>query len=239
MRQALQITTAKTFVVDEADMTLEFGYLEDIDAVAGKMADDLQMMVFSATIPQNLRPFLKKYMQSPVTIEINSKLATTANVEHILLATKHQDRYDVLKKIMATIDPYICIIFANKRTEVSKITRQLREDGYKVGEIHGDLEPRERKKMMRQINNNEYQYIVATDIAARGIDIDGVSHVIICNFQQNLIFIFIEVDVQGVETIQVFVIVCMIQQMKKILQFLKEKELNLRICNLKTDNLWI
>ena len=153
--QALQITTAKTFVVDEADMTLEFGYLEDIDAVAGKMADDLQMMVFSATIPQNLRPFLKKYMQSPVTIEIDSKLVTTANVEHILLATKHQDRYDVLKKIMATIDPYICIIFANKRTEVSKITRQLREDGYKVGEIHGDLEPRERKKMMRQINNNE------------------------------------------------------------------------------------
>ena len=140
------------------------------------------MMVFSATIPQNLRPFLKKYMQSPITIEIDSKLATTANVEHILLATKHQDRYDVLKKIMATIDPYICIIFANKRTEVSKITRQLREDGYKVGEIHGDLEPRERKKMMRQINNNEYQYIVATDIAARGIDIDGVSHVINMQF---------------------------------------------------------
>ena len=155
--KALQITTAKTFVVDEADMTLEFGYLEDIDAVAGKMADDLQMMVFSATIPQNLRPFLKKYMQSPITIEIDSKLATTANVEHILLATKHQDRYDVLKKIMATIDPYICIIY-------------------------GDLEPRERKKMMRQINNNEYQYIVATDIAARGIDIDGVSHVINMQF---------------------------------------------------------
>ena len=180
--QALKITTASILVIDEADMTLEFGYLEDIDAVAGKMSDDLQMMVFSATIPQNLRPFLKKYMQSPVTIEIDSKLVTTANVEHILLATKHQDRYDVLKKIMATIDPYICIIFANKRTEVSKITRQLREDGYKVGEIHGDLEPRERKKMMRQINNNEYQYIVATDIAARGIDIDGVSHVINMQF---------------------------------------------------------
>ncbi len=156
-----------------------------------------------------------------------------------LLATKHQDRYDVLKKIMATIDPYICIIFANKRTEVSKITRQLREDGYKVGEIHGDLEPRERKKMMRQINNNEYQYIVATDIAARGIDIDGVSHVINMQFPTEPDFYIIEVDVQGVETIQVFVIVCMIQQMKKILQFLKEKELNLRICNLKTDNLWI
>ena len=180
--QALKITTAKTFVVDEADMTLEFGYLEDIDAVAGKMADDLQMLVFSATIPQNLRPFLKKYMKNPVTVEIDSQLVTTANVEHILLATKHKDRYEVLKQIMAVIDPYICIIFANKRTEVSAITRQLREDGYKVGEIHGDLEPRERKKMMRKINNNEYQYIVATDIAARGIDIDGVSHVINMQF---------------------------------------------------------
>ncbi|RHS92525.1 DEAD/DEAH box helicase [Erysipelatoclostridium sp. AM42-17] len=176
--QALKITTAKIFVVDEADMTLEFGYLEDIDAVAGKMADDLQMMVFSATIPQNLRPFLKKYMKNPETVEINSQLVTTANVEHILLATKHQERYRVLKDIMATIDPYICIIFANRRSEVSTITRRLREDGYKVGEIHGDLEPRERKQMMRRIQNMEYQYIVATDIAARGIDIDGVSHVI-------------------------------------------------------------
>lgn len=180
--QALKITTAKTFVVDEADMTMEFGYLEDIDAVAGKMADDLQMLVFSATIDQNLRPFLKKYMKQPVTVEIDGEMATTANVEHILLATRHQDRYKVLKQIMAIIDPYICIIFANKRTEVAALTRQLREDGYKIGEIHGDLEPRERRKMMRQINNNEYQYIVATDIAARGIDIDGVSHVINMEF---------------------------------------------------------
>lgn len=180
--QALKITTAKTFVIDEADMTMEFGYLEDIDAVAGKMADDLQMLVFSATIDQNLRPFLKKYMKQPVTVEIDGEMATTANVEHILLATKHQERYKVLKQIMNIIDPYICIIFANKRSEVATLTHQLREDGYKVGEIHGDLEPRERRKMMRQINNNEYQYIVATDIAARGIDIDGVSHVINMEF---------------------------------------------------------
>lgn len=176
--QALKITTASILVIDEADMTLEFGYLEDIDAVAGKMKDDLKMMVFSATIPQMLRPFLKKYMKTPVTIEIDDDKVTTDNVEHILIATKHQDRYDVLKKIMKAIDPYICIIFANKRDEVAMITKKLREDGFKVGEIHGDLEPRERKQMMRRIRNNDYQYIVATDIAARGIDIDGVSHVI-------------------------------------------------------------
>ncbi len=176
--QALQITTADIMVIDEADMTLEYGYLEDIDAVAGKMKENLQMMIFSATIPQMLRPFLKKYMASPVIIEIDQKVPTTKNVEHILLATKHQNRFAVLQKIMETIDPYICIIFCNRREEVVDVAKKLREAGKKVGEIHGSLEPRERKQMMRRIMNMEYQYIVATDIAARGIDIDGVSHVI-------------------------------------------------------------
>lgn len=186
--QALKITTASTFVIDEADMTLEFGYLEDIDAVAGKMKDTLQMMVFSATIPLTLRPFLKKYMKNPVTIEIDDHIPTTKNVEHVLLATKHQERYKVLKKIMATIDPYICIIFCNTRVEASNTTKKLREDGYKVGELHGDLEPRERKQMMRRVKASEYQYIVATDIAARGIDIDGVSHVINIDFPKEADF---------------------------------------------------
>lgn len=146
------------------------------------------MMIFSATIPQMLRPFLKKYMQIPVLIEIDSHVPVTKNVEHILLATKHQQRYRVLKEIMDSIDPYICIIFCNKREEVSRTAKSLREDGYKVGEIHGDLEPRERKQMMRRIMNMEYQYIVATDIAARGIDIDGVSHVISMSFPTEVDF---------------------------------------------------
>ena len=179
--QALKITTADIMVIDEADMTFEFGYLEDIDAVASKMKEDVQMLVFSATIPQIMRPFLKKYLKAPVLVEIETQTITNQNVENILLATKHHDRYDVLMKIISLIDPYICLIFANTREEVAGIAKRLREDGLKVGEIHGDLEPRERRQMMRRINNNEFQYIVATDIAARGIDIDGASHVI--NYQ--------------------------------------------------------
>lgn len=186
--QALKITTADIFVIDEADMTLEFGYIEDIDAVLGKMNDNLQMMVFSATIPQMLRPFLQKYMQSPKIIEIDEQLTTSRNVSHYLVPTKHRDRYVVLKEIMNIIDPYICIIFCNKRKEAASLTLKLREDGYKVGEIHGDLEPRERRQMMRRIKNMEYQYIVATDIAARGIDIDGASHIINMEFPTELDF---------------------------------------------------
>lgn len=186
--QALKITTADVFVIDEADMTLEFGYLEDIDAVLGKMKDNLQMMVFSATIPQMLRPFLQKYMQNPKLVEIDEELSTSRNVSHYLVPTKHRDRYIVLKEIMGIIDPYICLIFCNRRTEAASLTKKLREDGYKVGEIHGDLEPRERRQMMRRIKNMEYQYIVATDIAARGIDIDGASHIINMDFPTELDF---------------------------------------------------
>lgn len=180
--QALKITTADTFVIDEADMTLEYGYIEDLDTVLGKMKKDLQMMVFSATIPEAMKPFLRKYMKNPEIITIDSRQPAASNVRHYLIETKHRDRYEVLKSIMNIIDPYICIIFVNKRGEAVHLAKRLREDGYKVGEIHGDLEPRERKQMMRRIHNNEYQYIVGTDIAARGIDIDGVSHVINMEF---------------------------------------------------------
>ena len=186
--QALRITTADIFVVDEADMTLEFGYLEDIDAVLSKMKDNLQMMVFSATIPQMLRPFLQKYMKAPKIIEIDEHLSTSRNISHYLVPTKHRQRYEVLKEVMSIIDPYICLIFCNKRNEVEDIAHRLREDGYKVGEIHGNLEPRERRQMMRRIKNMEYQYIVATDIAARGIDIDGASHIINMEFPTELDF---------------------------------------------------
>ena len=186
--QALRITTADIFVVDEADMTLEFGYLEDIDAVLSKMKDNLQMMVFSATIPQMLRPFLQKYMKAPKIIEIDEHLSTSRNISHYLVPTKHRQRYEVLKEVMSIIDPYICLIFCNKRNEVEDIAHRLREDGYKVVEIHGNLEPRERRQMMRRIKNMEYQYIVATDIAARGIDIDGASHIINMEFPTELDF---------------------------------------------------
>ena len=186
--QALQITTADIFIVDEADMTLEFGYLEDIDAVAGKMKDSLQMLVFSATIPLNIRPFLKKYMKAPRIIEIDEKKKSTDNIEHILVPVRHKSKFELLKKMMATMDPYICLIFTNKRTEARELTEKLHEEGYRVGEIHGDLEPRERRQMMRRINNMEYQYIVATDIAARGIDIDGASHIICMDFPTELDF---------------------------------------------------
>lgn len=186
--RALLVHTAKVFVVDEADMTLESGFLEDIDQIAGTMGRDLQMMVFSATIPQALKPFLKKYMTSPTHIHIQPKQQTAVKVEHVLYPTRHRDRIDIVGKILRAINPYLAVIFVNTKTKASEVAAALTSKGLKVGQIHGDLPPRTRRQMMQRVRNLEFQYIVATDIAARGIDIEGVSHVINLELPNDLEF---------------------------------------------------
>ena len=179
--RVLLVHTAKIFIVDEADMTLEAGFLQDIDQIAGTMDKNLQMMVFSATIPVGLKPFLKKYMKQPQHVHISPRQQTAVKIEHILYPTKHRPRIEVLKKILPAINPYLAVIFANTKKNAAEIARELTAAGFKVGEIHGDLDPRKRRQVMNRIRNLEFQYIVATDIAARGIDIEGISHVI--NFE--------------------------------------------------------
>ena len=179
--RALLVHTAKMFVVDEADMTLESGFLQDIDQIASTMSQSLQMMVFSATIPVGLKPFLKKYMTAPEHIHISPRQQTAIKIEHVLYPTKHRPRIEVLKKLLKAINPYLAVVFANTKKDAASIAAELKNAGFKVGEIHGDLDPRKRRQVMNRIRNLEYQYIVATDIAARGIDIEGISHVI--NYQ--------------------------------------------------------
>lgn len=186
--KSLRLDTVKLFVVDEADMTLEYGFLEVIDAVASKMRKDLQMLSFSATIPQALQLFLKKYMTSAITVNINAKEVTNAKIEHILVPCKHKSYEEKLLEIIEGITPYVCLIFANTRKEASSAANLLRDKGIKVVEIHGDLQARERKIAMKNIMNLQESYVVATDIAARGIDIEGVSHVISLGFPKESAF---------------------------------------------------
>lgn len=171
----LKIYTASYYVVDEVDMALDSGYAEDLDAVAAILKDS-KMMFFSATISEKILPFVKKYLDSPEYIDIKNQ--DKLNIEHIWIPLKHKERKDLLLELMNVINPYLCVIFANKKENVIDVARFLRSNGYKVGEIHGDLSPRERKRLLAEANDLKYQYIVASDLAARGIDIDGVSHII-------------------------------------------------------------
>ncbi|OIK16579.1 DEAD/DEAH box helicase [Bacillus sp. MUM 116] len=178
LEQALFIHTADVLVVDEADMMLDMGFIEDLDQVAAKMPESLQMLVFSATIPEKLKPFLKKYMENPKVIQIDSKQRAAVNLQHLLMPSRHRNKKQLVHDALLTFNPFLAIVFTNTKKMAEEVAGFLTEKGLKVGRVHGDLNPRERKKMMKQIQDLEFQYIVATDLAARGIDIEGVSHVI-------------------------------------------------------------
>ena len=176
--QALDIHTATKFVVDEADMTLDMGFLDQVDQIASHFPDDLQMMVFSATIPQKLRPFLKKYMENPVMEEIPTETVINPDVKNWLMSTKGRDKNQLIYQLLTMGEPYLALVFANTKERAIELATYLGEQGLKVALIHGGLEARRRKRTMRQIRDLDFQYVVATDLAARGIDIDGVSLVI-------------------------------------------------------------
>ncbi|MFD3447707.1 DEAD/DEAH box helicase [Microbacteriaceae bacterium 4G12] len=176
--QALFVHTASMIIVDEADLMLDMGFIHEVDKIAACMPKDLQMLVFSATIPEKLKGFIKKYMENPEYVHINPKQIAAQNLEHNIIPLRHRNKLDVLKNIVVAYQPYLAIIFTNTKKRAEEVAYGLAERGLKVGRIHGDLTPRERKKMMKQVHDLEYQYIVATDLAARGIDIEGVSHVI-------------------------------------------------------------
>lgn len=184
--QTLLLQQVSMLVVDEADMTLEFGFLKDIDAVASRMRKDLQMLSFSATIPAGLKPFLKKYMHEPITVEISDDHRFQPQIEHVLVPCKHMSYAQTALTLLPSFQPYVCLIFANTREDAAHMAALMREKDYRVVELHGDLSPRERTKAMKSLMNLECSYVVASDIAARGIDIEGVSHVISLGFPKEL-----------------------------------------------------
>lgn len=184
----LAIHKAHTFVVDEADMTLDMGFLVTVDKIASSLPKDLQFLVFSATIPQKLQPFLKKYLSNPVIEQIKTKTVISDTIENWLISTKGRDKNAQIYEITQLLQPYLAMIFVNTKTRADELHSYLTAQGLKVAKIHGDIAPRERKRIMNQVKNLDFEYIVATDLAARGIDIEGVSHVINDAIPQDLSF---------------------------------------------------
>lgn len=184
----LAIHKASTFVVDEADMTLDMGFLETVDKIASSLPKQLQFMVFSATIPQKLQPFLKKYLSNPVMEKIKTQTVIADTIENWLVSTKGRDKNAQILQMTKTMQPYLAMIFVNTKERADDLHHYLLSNSLKVAKIHGDVPPRERKRIMNQVKNLDYEYIVATDLAARGIDIEGVSHVINDAIPQDLSF---------------------------------------------------
>lgn len=184
----LHVENVERFVVDEADMTLDMGFLDDVVNIAAKMPEHHETAVFSATIPQKLEPFLQKYLTGPKKIEIKNSNVISKNVDNWLMFTHGRDKKALIYKLMTIGEPYMVLVFANTKKSVDEIYEYLKQQGLKVARLHGGLTPRERKRVMKQIENLEFQFVVATDLAARGIDINGVSHVINAEIPEDLEF---------------------------------------------------
>lgn len=174
----LKIYQANTLVVDEADMVFDEKDLVEVDKVISLIQDEPQFLVFSATMPKSLRIFVNKYLSGVDEIIIEEKSLTKDAIEHVMIPCKARAKEDVLLELLETITPYMAIIFANTKEKVDHLSSFLASNNYKVAKIHGDLDERERKQILKRIHDLKYQYIVASDIAARGIDIEGISDVI-------------------------------------------------------------
>lgn len=175
---ALWVQKTKIMVVDEADMTMDLGFLKVIDEIASRMPKELQFMVFSATIPQQLSVFLNRYVSTPQLIKIEPKQVLAEKINNFLINTKGQDRKEIVYDLLTMGHPYLALVFCNTKNYADEISQFLKEKGLKVATIHGGIQPRERKRIMKQVRDLEFQYVVASDLAARGIDIPGVSMVI-------------------------------------------------------------
>ncbi|MFD2829467.1 DEAD/DEAH box helicase [Corticicoccus populi] len=173
----LNVHKAKSIVIDEADLMIDLGFLNDIDRLASAIGGTAQILVFSATIPGPLQAFLGKYIGDSETIVIEQP-KNKASIHYSLIPVKGHGKEEKVSQLIDTLNPYIGLIFANSKERADALFDYLNNKGVKVGLFHGGLKPRERTKEIKKIRDLEYEWVVASDLAARGLDIDGASHVI-------------------------------------------------------------
>jgi len=173
----LSIYEASTFVIDEADLMFDMRFIETIDQLLVRCKQQIQIAVFSATIPNDLKPFLSKYLRNPERIQIEESFIPEQMV-HRLISKREHKLVEQLQALASVIQPYVAILFVNSKEAADELYEALLQKKFSVGILHGGLSSRERKRVTKAILDHQYQYIVATDLASRGIDIKGTSHVI-------------------------------------------------------------
>jgi len=182
----LRLDHIRHIVVDEADMMLEKSNLE-LDELLNKCKAEVQMLVFSATIPNNIKPFIKQYMQSPLMVEVLEDKLFKPQIEHILIPLKHNG-IDFITKLMPFINPFMCLIFVHNSDELKQLDEIFNSRSIKHVVLYGEQDARERKQVMTQIRQQQITYIISTDVASRGLDIPEVTDIISVGFPKDLDF---------------------------------------------------
>lgn len=177
-RRKLDVTHIQTVVLDEADEMLNMGFQEDLDQILADTPDTKQTLLFSATMPKPIAKMAQKYMNNPETIEVGERNSGAKNVEHHFYMVHAKDRFEALKRLVDVHPEVYGIIFCRTRAETSDIANKLKKDGYDVDLLNGDLSQSQRDDVMNRFRTKELQLLVATDVAARGLDVNELTHVI-------------------------------------------------------------
>ena len=177
-RKQLKINNINWLVLDEADEMLNMGFKEDLDNILSKTPDTKKTLLFSATMPKDIKRIANTYMHNPKQINIGEQNSGAENVSHLFYLVKATDKYQALKRI-ADINPNIYgIVFCRTRRDTKQIAEQLIVDGYNADSLHGDLSQAQRDTVMQKFRLKNIQILVATDVAARGLDVNNLSHII-------------------------------------------------------------
>lgn len=177
-RKAISLQEVEWVVLDEADEMLNMGFKEDIDAILEKTPDWKNVWLFSATMPKEVAAIAKNYMENPLEISIGDKNSSNANIDHVFFVIKERDRYAALKRLIDYNPNIYGLVFCRTRIETAKVAENLVKDGYNAEALHGDLSQAQRDSVMGKFRSKTVQVLVATDVAARGIDVDNITHVI-------------------------------------------------------------
>ena len=185
-RNRIDFSDVRWMVLDEADEMLDMGFQEDVDAILEYMPEDKNTLLFSATMPAEVEQILNKYMKDPVRISIGQKNSGTANVRHNYYLIKASDRYLALKRLIDYYPSIYGIVFCRTKLETQEVADNLIHDGYNAASLHGDLSQAQRDLVMNHFRQGFTQILVATDVAARGLDVNNLSHIINYNLPDDI-----------------------------------------------------
>lgn len=176
-RESINIGKISTLVLDEADQMLHMGFLPEVESIIMQTPKARQTMLFSATMPDAIRQLAAQYMNKPQQVDIQTEQVTLKNIKQRVVETSDRNKQAALIEMLRTQNPFLAVIFCRTKLRASKLTEALQEAGFNADELHGDLTQAKREQVMRKFRDMKLQILVATDVAARGLDVEGVSHV--------------------------------------------------------------
>lgn len=176
-RRTLKMETVKMVILDEADEMLDMGFREDIETILSKVPNERQTILFSATMPKPIIDITKKYQKDPILVKVVHKQLTVPQIEQFYFEVKEKNKTETLSRLIDMYNPKLSIVFCNTKSRVDELVTELQTRGYSSEGLHGDMKQQQRDRVMSKFRNGIIEILVATDVAARGIDVDNVEAV--------------------------------------------------------------